>query len=235
LAKDSLRYIGNSYKKIFQGNVKQGISDLFNLPKWASFLVDQNYPGGTKKLVKQISSKETWSNIGEGAARMFLTDQTIKLFKQGDWKHGLSQGAGEATVHILAGEAIAKTISLVPKAANFVKEVALLKQVEKEPVAMNPPVNLTPKGLKHVEDRHIRTDIRRWSGKSKFDPGVNVEKVIKDGTHQPMVKQRNGNFVRTYDTGKPVGFDVKTKQKTSIITIVTDSNNNLVTAFPGKP
>ena len=231
LAKDSLRYIGNSYKKIFQGNIKQGFSDLFNLPKWATFLVDNNYPGGSKKLVKQVSSKETWSNIGEGAAKMFLTDQTISLFKQGDWQHGIAQGAGEATIHLLAGVAIAKTISLVPKAAGFVRELALLRQVEKEPKLLNPPIIITQKGIQHVADRHINPA----SFASQFNKDINLGKVIKEGTQHPMVKQPNGNFVRIYDTGKNVGIDRYTGKQSSFVTIVTNKKNELVTMHAGKP
>ena len=49
-------------------------------------------------------------------------------------------------------------------------------------------------------------------------------------TMKPSVGGRN---VRIVDAGKNVG--VTGGKETSKYTVVTDKNNNLVTAFPGKP
>ena len=44
-----------------------------------------------------------------------------------------------------------------------------------------------------------------------------------------------GNFIRTVDMGRPIGVDAKTGgQSTSFMTVITDSQGNLVNTFPGK-
>jgi hypothetical protein len=51
----------------------------------------------------------------------------------------------------------------------------------------------------------------------------------------PMVRQVNGNFVRTFDAGRIIGIDRVTGQSSSTVTIITRANGNLVTMFPGAP
>lgn len=45
----------------------------------------------------------------------------------------------------------------------------------------------------------------------------------------------SGNYIRTVDVGRIIGTDAKSGSKpTSIITIITDKQGNLVNTFPGK-
>jgi hypothetical protein len=50
-----------------------------------------------------------------------------------------------------------------------------------------------------------------------------------------MVQQGNGNFARTWDAGRSIGIDRVTGQQTSVMTVITRPNGELVTAFPGRP
>ncbi len=50
-----------------------------------------------------------------------------------------------------------------------------------------------------------------------------------------MTRQVSGSFVRTWDVGRPVGVDRASGQTTSVMTVVTRPNGELVTAFPGRP
>lgn len=60
-------------------------------------------------------------------------------------------------------------------------------------------------------------------------------KLIEEGTQMPMeLQQGTGNFARTFDTGRIIGIDLKGRP-TSIVTIITKPNRNLVTMFPGRP
>ncbi|MDB6371838.1 hypothetical protein [Photorhabdus bodei] len=44
-----------------------------------------------------------------------------------------------------------------------------------------------------------------------------------------------GNYMRSIDMGRPIGIDAKSGGKpTSIMTVITDKNGNLVNTFPGK-
>jgi hypothetical protein len=42
-------------------------------------------------------------------------------------------------------------------------------------------------------------------------------------------------FARVFDVGRMIGIDRNTKVMTSFMTIVTEADGTLVTAFPGKP
>jgi RHS repeat-associated protein len=100
---------------------------------------------------------------------------------------------------------------------------------------LNPPINITGKGLKHTLERHAAGGAARFAGKSKFNAGEDIAALIRSGTQQPMVRQANGNFARTFDVGREIGFDRNVGGPTSIMTIITRSNGDLVTAFPGRP
>ena len=99
---------------------------------------------------------------------------------------------------------------------------------------LNPPINLTERGLAHTLERHAAGGAARFAGKSKFNAGEDVAALVRSGTQQPMVRQANGNFARTFDVGRDIGFDRNTGGPTSIMTIITRANGDLVTAFPGR-
>ena len=62
-----------------------------------------------------------------------------------------------------------------------------------------------------------------------------LQVLIKLSSQKPMVKQANGNFARTFDVGRAIGFDRNIQKQTSIMTVITRPNGELVTAFPGTP
>ncbi len=99
---------------------------------------------------------------------------------------------------------------------------------------LNPPINLTREGLAHTLERHAAGGAAKFGGKSNFGAGEDVGALIRSGTQQPMMRQANGNLARTFDVGREIGFDRNTGGPTSIITIITRPNGNLVTAFPGR-
>ncbi len=89
--------------------------------------------------------------------------------------------------------------------------------------------------MQHVLERHTVNGIPKFASKSKFTPDVNLQELIQQGTQMPMVRQTNGNFVRTFDVGRTIGVDRVTGQASSTVTIITAPNGNLVTIFPGIP
>lgn len=99
---------------------------------------------------------------------------------------------------------------------------------------LNPAINITQKGLAHVEKLH--TGARAAGlGKSVFNAGENLVRLIRSGTHSPMVQQVNGNLARTLDVGRNIGVDRVTGAQTSTMTVITSPSGNLVTAFPEFP
>jgi len=90
----------------------------------------------------------------------------------------------------------------------------------------------------HIIPRHTDSGIMRYSERSKFDSGVDVKSLINQSTQMPMTRS-GSNFLRTFDTGKDIGVVGKGLEnagsRTSIMTVVTDKINNLITAYPGGP
>ena len=70
--------------------------------------------------------------------------------------------------------------------------------------------------------------------KSRFNGGVHLTGLIRSGTQQPAVFQANGFYLRTWNAGRIIGINQAGK-KTSMITVITKPNGNLVSAFPGLP
>ncbi|OJT31250.1 adhesin [Pseudomonas sp. FSL W5-0203] len=61
---------------------------------------------------------------------------------------------------------------------------------------------------------------------------LQTPQVVKTPAYQSPT---SGNFIRTVDMGRPIGVDAKTGgQSTSFMTVITDSQGNLVNTFPGK-
>jgi RHS repeat-associated protein len=147
----------------------------------------------------------------------------------------LGPGSGDALMmaapELLAlGDALkgGEEAKALDKVANDAKAVPKAK----------PPVtciNATKKGMGHVLERHIINGIPEFAAKSKFTTGTDLTELIQKATQSPMTQQANGNFARIFDAGQTIGVDRTTGNPTSIVTVITDSLNNLVTMFPGKP
>jgi hypothetical protein len=50
-----------------------------------------------------------------------------------------------------------------------------------------------------------------------------------------MTVQSGGNILRTVNAGRTIGLDAITGKPTSIYSVITNPNGNLITAFPGLP
>jgi len=109
------------------------------------------------------------------------------------------------------------------------------KAAKEASLLLNGPIIITKVGMAHVVERHTVNNIKKFANKSKFNVGENLSVLIKSGTQQRMVRQTNGNFARAWDVGRPIGIDRLTGQPTSMMTVITRLNCELVTAFPGRP
>jgi len=119
------------------------------------------------------------------------------------------------------------------RVGSLTKGIAALDK--EAPLLLNGPIRMTEKGMAHVVERHTVNDIAKFAGKSKFNEGENLSVLINSGTQQRMVQQANGNFARIWDAGRSIGIDRVSGQQTSIMTVITRPNGELVTAFPGRP
>lgn len=126
-------------------------------------------------------------------------------------------------------------LALNPNADNIIISTRELKQSTKEGTVplLNNPIITTQKGMDHVIKNHTG-NIPNFL-KSKFNQGEDISSLIISGTQQPMVRQPNGKYARTWDVGRVIGTNRETGQQTSIMTVITDLNGKLITAFPGSP
>lgn len=88
--------------------------------------------------------------------------------------------------------------------------------------------------LDHIIVRHT-VDGAESLGKSIFSSEVDIVRLINNASSVTAVRQAGGNFERVVTASNSIGIDRVTGKLTNIYTVITDSSNNLVTAFPGKP
>lgn len=97
------------------------------------------------------------------------------------------------------------------------------------------PLHITQGGLEDVLERHVVGGALS-RGKSLFNVGEDIKGLIQSAESANPVKQVRGlNFERVVDAGRIIGNDRATGTPTSIYTVITRPNGELVTAFPGKP
>jgi RHS repeat-associated protein len=92
------------------------------------------------------------------------------------------------------------------------------------------------RALTHVLDRHFEGGrLADLSRKSIFSSGEDLPSLLREAEGTERVQQEGGNFVRTVFAGRAVGAERKTGQMTMFYSVITDTDNSLVTAFPGFP
>ncbi|MDO8312392.1 MAG: hypothetical protein Q7T25_10670 [Sideroxyarcus sp.] len=96
-------------------------------------------------------------------------------------------------------------------------------------------INITEKGLEHVVERHTVNGLAKFVAKSKFNASENLSSLINQASQHVPVPQGNGNLARTFNVGHDIGIDRVSGKQTSTMTVITRSNGDLVTAFPGHP
>lgn len=98
------------------------------------------------------------------------------------------------------------------------------------------PIHTPPEVRQKIQDKHVRGGAKS-EGNSVFYKKENLDSLTRRAEKHAVFKQRTeaGNYERIVNAGRPVGIDRSTGKRTSLYTVVTDSNNQLVTMFPGVP
>ena len=99
----------------------------------------------------------------------------------------------------------------------------------------NGDANVVGSGLEYAWKKHGGS----WgSHKSSFTISKSeLKDLLQDSkiVSSPAIQSSTGNFVRILDVGKTIGIDAKNQNNpTSLITVITDSQGNLVNTFPGR-
>lgn len=95
-------------------------------------------------------------------------------------------------------------------------------------------ITITEKGLAHIAARHLIGGAKT-AGKSLFNAGTDVRALVKAAEGVAPTTNGVGNLERIVQAATTVGTDRATGQATSVYTVVTKPNGELVTAFPGRP
>lgn len=95
-------------------------------------------------------------------------------------------------------------------------------------------INISERGLAHVLDRHT-VGGTKIADKSLFYKGEDIVSLIRKAEKAKPIRQPGGNFERIVDAGRPIGVDKATGQPTSTFTVITNTEDDLITAFPGLP
>jgi hypothetical protein len=93
-------------------------------------------------------------------------------------------------------------------------------------------ISIGEKALGHVLERHAAESVAKNA--SKFVAGEDIRALISAAEGVPEVAAKGGRFARVVDAGRIIGSDRKTGA-TSIYTVITDAEGNLITAHPGNP
>jgi hypothetical protein len=93
---------------------------------------------------------------------------------------------------------------------------------------------LSATALAHILERHYYK-IQRYPNTSKFIiPVVDIIACIRDAFQQAPVAINGSLYVqRVMDVQRMIGFDL-TGQSTQIITVISNTDGRIVTAFPGE-
>jgi hypothetical protein len=87
--------------------------------------------------------------------------------------------------------------------------------------------------LNHVVENHY---LAKFPGKSLFSPLEDPVDLIRASEGVMPIPQEGGvTLIRTVDAGRVIGLDRQTGMPTTIYTVVTTKDDELKTAFPGRP
>lgn len=94
-------------------------------------------------------------------------------------------------------------------------------------------INITRRAWRHILQHHTDAQFSRQRKKSKFYDDEDLVQLIVQADQYVPRRLLNGNLERVFDAGHPVGVERKSGKATSVVTVVTQPDNDLVTMFPG--
>lgn len=94
-------------------------------------------------------------------------------------------------------------------------------------------INITRRAWLHILQHHTDAQFPRQRKKSKFYAKVDLHELIVQADRHVPQRLLNGNLERVFNVTHPIGTERKSGKATSVVTVVTQPNNDLVTMFPG--
>ena len=195
--------------------------------------VNVNTPTPIKKGDVMVDNKGVIGTASSGEAT--VTPQSSQSSFSFDWLSLPFYGSSQESCNNFANGNYLNAVGFLGLAIVDVFTLGKGTQLNESLKALNPGINIIEKGLAHTLERHTLNDIAKWATKSKFTSAAEVPNLIREATQKPITQQANGCLARIVDAGRIIGVDRTTGQATSIYTVITKLNGDLITAFPGMP
>lgn len=95
-------------------------------------------------------------------------------------------------------------------------------------------INITKRAWRHILKYHTGTQPPKRAKKSTFNDTEDVVQLLNEAALHPPSAGTKNKLVRTFDAGHEVGIDYRTGKSTSVVTVLTRVNGDLITMFPGR-
>lgn len=94
-------------------------------------------------------------------------------------------------------------------------------------------INSTRRAWLHILRHHTGTQAPKGAKKSIFNAREDLVQLLDEASRYPPIAGTKNELVRTFDAGHAAGTDYRDGKATSIVTIVTRLDGDLITMFPG--
>ena len=95
-------------------------------------------------------------------------------------------------------------------------------------------ITITKRGWRHILKHHTGKQPPKHARKSKFHDTEDLIQLLNDASRYQPTGTFRKHLVRTFDAGHEVGIDINDGKATSIVTVLTRLDGDLVTMFPGS-
>jgi hypothetical protein len=96
-------------------------------------------------------------------------------------------------------------------------------------------ITITKRSWRHILKYHTGGQSATHAKKSIFNNDEDLILLLNEASrHQPGGNIKR-HLIRIFDAGHEVGIDRRNGKATSIVTVLTRMNGDLVTMFPGAP
>ncbi len=230
----------NKIKQITDQELQQYLSDPQNLN---SYSYVKNNPliaiDSNGEWVEYIISERNTIKLGNWANNLYDNNSVARYAMDHPYQTGAVMGVvGGALVAggvVAAGGSITCGILCGGAAATVTTAGGTVAATQEDKIqkAANSIINITSKGMLHIQKYHsLDSSITLQENKSFFMNFKDIPNLLEQAKNAATTLQSNGNFIRTIDAGKAIGWDRNSQSFTSIYTVVTNKLGDLVTTFP---
>jgi N-acetylglucosamine kinase-like BadF-type ATPase len=95
-------------------------------------------------------------------------------------------------------------------------------------------ITITKRGWRHILKHHTGKQPPKHAKKSRFHDTEDLIQLLNEASQCQPIGTFRKHLVRTFDAGHEVGINITDGKATTIVTVLTRLNGDLVTMFPGS-